>query len=158
MVATWQDGTREWRGEFETITAEEMTWQPYENGPSIGGCILHMANCDAWWLQVVGAGGELDQTNPAVAYDNELDQDAHVWPTPPAESPEWYFNILEQQRAESIALIAAHNDPSSVHTRPSGNSFTYRWIVAHLVQHDSYHGGQCVMLHEMWKRRQQGNG
>ncbi|MBL8049012.1 MAG: DinB family protein [Chthonomonas sp.] len=152
-IATLQDGTREWRGEFESMSPEELTWQPYPDGPSIGGCILHMAGCEAWWLQAVVRGEELDASNPAIAYDAALDQDNHVWPTPPAESPEWYFDILSAQREKTIALITEHNDPDSVHVRPSGNSFTFRWIVARLVQHDSYHGGQCVMLHEMWKKR-----
>lgn len=155
MIATLQDGTREWRGEFESISPEELTWQPYADGPSIGGCILHMVGCEAFWLQVVVNGKELDLSHPAYAFDAELDQDSHVWPTPPAQSAEWYFEQLEIQRAETIALIAAHNDPNAVITRPSGNSMTFRWIVAHLVQHDSYHGGQCVMLHEMWKKSRQ---
>lgn len=152
LIGALQDGTREWRGEFETISDEEMIWQPYANGPSIGGCILHIAATEAWWLRTVALGEDVDPQNPACAYDAELDQDAHEWPTPPAQSPDWYFNVLEDQRAETIALIAAHNNPGAVITRPSGNTMTYRWIVAHLVQHDSYHGGQAVMLHEMWKR------
>jgi uncharacterized damage-inducible protein DinB len=32
------------------------------------------------------------------------------------------------------------------------SDYSLAWIVAHLVQHDSYHGGQIVMLNQMWKK------
>jgi len=72
-------------------------------------------------------------------------------PTPPAEPIEWYFDILDRARIRVFESIAQHSDSLSEH--PNGEYVsTYRWIVAHLVQHDSYHGGQAVLLHETWKK------
>jgi len=57
----------------------------------------------------------------------------------------------DRARTSVFASIAQHSDSLSEH--PNGEyASTYRWIVAHLVQHDSYHGGQAVLLHETWKK------
>jgi len=152
LIASLQDSTREWLDELGTPTPEALVWQPFPGGHSIGGTILHIAATEVFWLQTVGQGGGADRSQPAVVYDDQLDQDNVDWPVPPSQPFEWYRDILELQRAESIAMIAAHNDPLRVYERPSGNSMTYRWILAHLVEHDAYHGGQAVLLHEQWKK------
>ncbi|CAN1550418.1 hypothetical protein MCEMSE15_02158 [Fimbriimonadaceae bacterium] len=38
LIETWRDGAREWLDNIEEPPpVEAMTWQPFENGPSIGG-------------------------------------------------------------------------------------------------------------------------
>jgi uncharacterized damage-inducible protein DinB len=155
LIAALQDGTREWLGELGEPSVEALTWQPFPNGPSIGGCILHIAATEAAWLTPFAKNVERDETNPAYIYNQELDVDAVQWPTPPARPFAWYLDLLELQRAESIAMIAAHNDPAKKHLRDDGSGYCYRWIVGHLVQHDSYHGGQATLLHEYWKKTTQ---
>ena len=149
LVATWRDGTREWRENLGSPPPEAVTWQIYPNGPSIGGLILHMASCDRYWLQQFVEKVALDQTDPAVAYDSSMDQYIPNWPVPPAEPIAWYFDILDRAREAAFAMIARHGDSLSEHGEYKE---TYRWIVAHLVEHDSYHGGQAVLLHETWKQ------
>jgi uncharacterized damage-inducible protein DinB len=150
LLSTLGDSTREWQENLETPTSEALVWQPYPDGPSVGGCILHLCSAELYWLKAFVNGEELDSNHPAVAYDNELDQYAPYWPTPPAHSADWYFNLLHETRQETIRLVVAHNDPSREYTRRD-SSVTYRWILAHLVEHDSYTGGQAVLLHEMYK-------
>ena len=150
LIATWEDGTREWRENLGLPSEEAIVWQLYPNGPSIGGLLLHMASCDVYWLQQFVDGEEIDPDDPAEAYDNTVDQYVPLWPAPPRESIDWYFRILDESRAKMVARIQGHDDPLSVHARKN-ESYTYRWIVAHLVEHDSYHGGQAVLLHEAWK-------
>ncbi len=151
LIATWEDGLREWTENLEEPPAEAMTWQPFENGPSIGGIMLHMANCDQYWIKEYARGEELDKEHPAVVYDANLDQDGVNWPTPPAQPFNWYLEILQSTRREVIDLIRQETDIDREFQRSWG-TLTFRWIVAHIVEHDSYHGGQCVLLHEMWKK------
>lgn len=150
LVATWQDGLNEWLDHLGTPSPEAMVWQMTPNGPSIGGLFLHIAGCELFWLQEVGDGESVDPTDVAWAYDSELDQFAGQWPTPPAESFEWYLSMLKEHRHASYERVARHSDPNSIHERWD-IQHTYRWIVAHLLEHDSYHGGQAVLLHEAWK-------
>ena len=151
LISTWNDGLREWLDNLGEPPIEAMTWQPFPDGPSIGGVMLHMAGCDLYWIKEYVGGSELDAEHPAVAYDAVLDQDNANWPTPPSQPFAWYREVLETTRAQVIELIRQEPNPDREFQRSWG-TLTFRWIVAHIVEHDSYHGGQCVLLHEMWKR------
>jgi uncharacterized damage-inducible protein DinB len=154
LAASMEDSTREWQENLldpAPPTVEALVWQPYTNGPSIGGALLHMACCELYWLAMVGDGEDLDASHPAVAYDSELDQYANLWPVAPSQPIEWYLDILKAVRASSLERIARHSDPAQVFPLRS-KSVSYRWILAHLIEHDSYTGGQAVLLHEMYKR------
>jgi uncharacterized damage-inducible protein DinB len=151
LFATLEDGAREWQGELETVSDEAVVWQPFPNGPSIGGIILHMASCSLYWLSEFALGEAVDKNRPEVAYDLSMDQYAPAWPAPPAKPMSWYLELLAENRQETRALLARHGDPTRSHVRKE-ETMTFRWIVGHLVQHDCYHGGQIVLLNEMWKQ------
>jgi uncharacterized damage-inducible protein DinB len=154
LLATWADSTREWRRNLGEPSDEALVWQPYREGPSIGGLMLHMAACERYWLQDFAVGVKLDPNDPAIAYDAQVDQYVPHWATPPAHPLAWYFEVLDSTRAEMVALVSAERDPTRLMPRRDYH-VSYRWILAHLVEHDSYHGGQAVLLHEMWKQQHQ---
>jgi uncharacterized damage-inducible protein DinB len=152
LWATLEDGSREWLENMEPApTRDAMTWQAYPNSPSVGGILLHMISADKFWISEVALGEELDETHPARAYDVEVDQDSVKWPAPPDQPWEWYLNLYQEGRKGLLESLKRVSGPEKVLTRPSGNSFTVRWILAHLVQHDSYHAGQMIALNEMHK-------
>lgn len=151
LVATLLDGRREWKENLGEVTDEAVVWQPYENGPSIGGILLHIAGCETFWFDSFARDLTPDASLPHIAYDNELDQDNHVWPTPPAKPFAWFLEVLDQRWEESLESIRAVNRPDAIYSG-RGVQLTFRWFVGHIVEHDSYHGGQMVLLHEMWKR------
>lgn len=150
LVATLQDGTREWRSNLELPSQEAMVWSPYPNGPSIGGTLLHMAAAELYWLQYRSDGIPVPADHPAWVYDDTLDQYAHHWPKPPEQPIEWYLKIQDEVRELVIDRIRAHNDPDRLYVGET-KTLTYRWILAHVVEHDSYTGGQAILLHEMYK-------
>ncbi len=153
LISTWQDGTREWREYLESPCEDAIVWQIYPNGPSIGGVLLHMAACEAYWLQIFVDGEDLGDENVAWNYDRTVKQDIPFWTPPPSQPIDWYFSVLDDTRRAMIERIRRHADSVSVHAR-SDYTVTYRWILAHLVEHDSYHGGQVVLIHEAWKAKQ----
>lgn len=110
-----------------------------------------MAAAERYWLQLNAEGIKMDPADPALEYDGRMDQNIPLWPTPPTQPIEWYLGVLDQTRQEMIILIYAHSDPASTHTT-RWETVTYRWILAHVAEHDSYHGGQAVLLHEMYKK------
>jgi hypothetical protein len=93
---------------------------------------------------------ELSQ-HPAVVFDKLLDIDGVVWPKPPEQTFEWYMDLLTQQRVQTLEWLQTLADPDKV-IQGKTKSFTIRWILGHLVQHDAYHGGQAVLLHESYKK------
>ena len=152
LVATLQDSTREWRENLELPSPEAVIWSPYPNGPSIGGLILHMAAAEQYWISQIGAGIDVPADDPSWSYDSTMDQYVPHWPEPPRESTDWYFEIQDEIRVRMIEMIHAHGDPESSHAT-SRNTMTYRWILAHIIKHDSYSGGQAVLIHEIFKQQ-----
>jgi uncharacterized damage-inducible protein DinB len=151
LLGALQVGTQHWRLNLETPPVEAIVWQPTEGAYSIGGILLHMIDCEAYWLKCVTEGIDPDTTHPAHIYNMSMDQYAvGGWPAPPAQPIEWYFELQDAMRAEIIRTVVAHQKPAKEFTR-GAKEVTYRWILAQSVGHDSYHGGQCVMLHELWK-------
>lgn len=151
LISTWRDGWREWTDNLGEVADEHVFWQPYENGPSIGGVILHMVACDQWWI--LGMAGEMpDPEKLEIAFDLKIDQYVPHWPTPPAEPMAWYSGLLKETREAMFERIRVLADPMLMGESPGKWDYTLRWVVAHLIEHDSYHGGQCVLLHEMAKR------
>jgi uncharacterized damage-inducible protein DinB len=151
LFGSLTDGTNEWRESLETPSPEAIIWSPYPGGPSIGGVLLHSISAEIHWLIKVGAGQTPDDTHPARVYDASVDHLGPSWPVPPAEPIEWYFELQDKNREHMLEAVMNHNDPYAVHQGRT-STMTYRWILAHLVQHDSYHGGQAVLLHEMYKK------
>lgn len=145
LIAAMNDGTREWRENLEDVPDDFAQWRPYPGGTCAGALVLHMASCERWWIDKTVLGTEVDMSDLAVAYDSTFDQYEGIVPDPPAQPWSWYMEQYDSHRARTIASLAEVTDAKG--TRGSGERcYTVEWVVAHLLQHDSYHGGQIVML------------
>jgi len=149
LLAGLDDSTREWRENLEEPPIEAIIWQPWKGSYSIGALLLHIIECEAGWFENFAAGLPDNVEEQALLMSAQINQMEGTWPTPPAEPIHWYFDLHERIRAR-VRLPLKDMDSERV---SSGriNSFSLRWIVAHVMEHDSYHGGQAVLLHEMWK-------
>lgn len=150
MLATMIDGTREWVEELEDVTDEFLAWRPYPGGYCAGGLLMHMMSCDRLWIDKVILKTVPDATDPAMIYDELQSNSGGTWPDPPAESWDWYWELFQKHRRLTLEQLSAIQDPSAVVQEHERSDYSLAWIVAHLVQHDSYHGGQIVMLNQMW--------
>ncbi len=150
LLASLADSTREWRENLESPTVEAITWQPWQASYSIGAVMLHMIDCEIYWFETFAVGKPEDAEEAKLLMAKQIDQDNVKWPTPPAEPIEWYFELHDRLRARTWETLRELTDPEQIF-KGRKNQFTLRWILAHVLEHDSYHGGQVVLLHEMWK-------
>lgn len=151
LLATLQDGTREWQGELGEPDPDTICWQPYENGYSIGSLLIHIAEVEAYWFEVFTLARVLSPDERARYLSGQIDQDNGYWPKPPREPFSYYYKILSEVRTRSLESLREFPPPDTTREKEWGK-MTLRWVVAHVVEHDSYHGGQAVMLHEISKR------
>jgi uncharacterized damage-inducible protein DinB len=150
LIATLEDSQREWSQNLGRVSPLAVTWQPHAEGPSIGAVLLHMADCEAFWFEQFLGGKQPDAKEEQLLMVRETDLDNGKWPTPPTKPLAWYRALhrkVTTRARESLRGL----DPEHV-VRGRRNEFTVRWVVAHVAEHDAYHGGQLVMLHELWKR------
>jgi uncharacterized damage-inducible protein DinB len=153
LLASLADSTREWREELGEPPVEAIVWQPWPGGYSIGGILLHLINVEAGWFERFLAGQERDPDELKLLLSEETDVDACKWPAPPPEPIEWYLALHDRVRERAWAAIKPLTEPERVY-KGRQNEMTLRWVLAHVLEHDSYHGGQAVLLHEMWKQIQ----
>ena len=151
LLATLQDSTREWRDELGDVDADLICWQPYPKSYSIGGILLHIAEVEAYWIEEFSLGRPISAEESALFMSDEIQQYSGSWPTPPHEPLSYYYDMLDRIRARTLESVRSFASAETEKESPFG-TLTLRWVVAHVAGHDSYHGGQAVMLKEIGLR------
>jgi uncharacterized damage-inducible protein DinB len=157
LAAVLQDGTREWRWELEGVTEDAIVWQPFPNGHSIGAMMFHIIEAEVYWVEMICKEMPANEALMKEIMSAEIKQDEIQWPTPPKKPISYYFELHDQVRARMLKHIETLQDPAAVKTRKN-DDVTVRWVLGHIIQHEAYHGGQIVLLNEIYKRRALGSG
>jgi uncharacterized damage-inducible protein DinB len=151
MLSAIQDSTREWRGELGDVSEDAIVWLSADNGHSIGALLLHMIDTESYWFEQFCAGAERDPEEVKLLMSDAVLQDDAQWPVPPRKPLSWYYDLQDQIRERSFEALKGI-DPERKY-RKDFYACTLRWVVAHVLEHDSYTGGQAVLVHEIWKKR-----
>lgn len=147
LLSALKDSTREWREELGEVDQATVTWQPYEGAPSIATLLLHIAAVESWWLETTALGIEPDPEEVAKFLDDETNQEEHQWPAPPDEPLAYFLDLHDRVRSRVLERWRTVTDPERLVSKPTWNAeLSLRWMLAHVVEHDSYHGGQAVMI------------
>jgi uncharacterized damage-inducible protein DinB len=153
LLATLQNATRAWRYELEDVPDEAVVWQAYPDGHSIGGVLLHMADAEAFWLRQTALGIPIEDEEKRELLTDDLDQYEFRWPTPPAKPLGWYYGVQDRIRARTLEDAREYPAPDEKVLTWNGTYSTYRRLIAHVTQHESYSGGQLVLLKALWERQ-----
>jgi uncharacterized damage-inducible protein DinB len=145
LVGAWRDGTREWLGEVGEVSDELVTRRFGPHGVSVGALILHMVDCDEGWIGELLLGDSGGPPTEAGAFCKALSVDERIFPDPPPWPFSQYVRLMQDTRARLVRRLAGLG-PEEERSTGSGDVYTVRWVLAHLVQHDSYHGGQIALL------------
>ncbi len=151
LAASLVDSTREWKTNLGRVSPPAIMWQIFDDGPSIGGLLLHLIDVEAWWLQEFADGDKLEKTLPSTIYQSGLKVSKPYWPVPPKQPLTYYYGLLDEVRAQTLERVARRvesSDPLKART----HFISYRWVLSHVIHHDSYTGGQAVLVHEAYKK------
>jgi uncharacterized damage-inducible protein DinB len=153
LCAILQDGTNEWRWELDRdLPAEAMVWPAYPGGHSIGGCILHIVGVEVFWMENYVLGRTFSDEERKLFQWDETDVDTWSWAVPPAEPLSWYFALQDRVRGRVLESVKQWPAPET-QIEGWGKLRTARWVFGHVIQHESYHGGQAVLLQRLWQQR-----
>ncbi len=151
LAAILQDGTREWRWELDPNLSEDaVVWQPYPGTHSIGALMLHIIGTEIWWFERVVLDLPFREEDRDVALAAEIDPDNWKWPAPPRKPLAWYFELHNRIRARTLEGIKSW-PPADEMREQNGMKASMRWILGHVIQHESYHGGQAVLLSRLYE-------
>lgn len=117
---------------IDSFTDAELTYSPYPGAWPVGRMMLHIAECEDYWLHAV-VRRELP---PDVSY-------------PLAEYPdrEAIKGALTRAHARTRAFLETLDvdDLESYYTTPRGETFTLRWIIWHVLEHEIHHRGELSL-------------
>ncbi len=157
LLAMLDDATNDWREELGEVSEEAVVWQSFPGGHSIGALILHIADVEAYWLHELGAGQARSEEELARLLSKETQQYDISWPRSPAQPLSWFLAQHDEIRARTRQIVSTWDDPAQA--RPRGNAeFTRRWLLHHVLTHESYHGGQAVLLSILHGRQKESKG
>lgn len=156
LLAALQDGTNEWKWELGEPSEDAIVWQPFPGSHSIGGIMLHNAYVELGWFQAWSLGRPLSDEDNRLFMVAETDVDEVRWPTPHRQPWSWYWEMLQSVRARTFELVKDFPEPDATF-EIWGRKRTFRWTLAHVVEHESYHAGQAVLLHIMHQRMAAGS-
>ncbi len=147
------------------MTAEELGWQLAPGANTMGMLLAHIAVAEAH-LAAVGLEGLPDSDVPAVIGIRIEDDGLPLPPDgrPPAvlESRDiaFFHRMLSEARANTrrVAERLADGDLGRqvARTRPDGvqRLFNVDWVLYHMLEHESGHFGQILLLRHLYKTAQ----
>ncbi|MGC5166645.1 DinB family protein [Luteimicrobium sp. DT211] len=118
---------------------------------TLGGLLKHLAYVEDNWWRVVWLGSEPSEPWAAVDWSQDRDWE---WHSAAADSPEELRAGFDAAVARSDAIVAAAlasgglDATSAGADRHTGERFTLRWIVVHLVEEYARHNGHADLLRE----------
>ncbi|HEY3783137.1 MAG TPA: DinB family protein [Fimbriimonadaceae bacterium] len=149
LLAMLNDGTRAWRNELDTVHEDLIVWQPYPGGYSIGGILLHIAEVETFWIEKFCLNREIDPAELKLYLKDETDVHNGKWPTPPKKPLAYYYQLQNKVRQRTLESVKSFGPPERWMSWGS-ERMTLRWILFHVCKHEAYHGGQAVMLQQMY--------
>lgn len=109
---------------------------------SLHGMVRHLAGVERWWFRLQFAGEDVpmlyysdeDPNQDFDALDGDTEEDFAVW-------------RAECQRSREIVAAAVSLDETGIRRR-TGEPFSLRWLMVHLIAEYARHNGQADLLRE----------
>ncbi len=113
---------------------------------TLGGMVKHLAFVEDWWFGRILMG---DQAELWAGVDWDADHDWE-WHSAADDTPEQLWELWEGAVARSRDAVASDLRPEREAVRPrrTGEPFTLRWILAHMVQEYARHNGHADLIRQ----------
>lgn len=132
------------------LTKEQLFQTPVEGESSIGSYLMHFAECDISWLEVLSGIEQPADLKKRSYFDKWFDVPD---PEPPKDALEVkeYLETIAETRKNFLDYISTLNDEELekvvIMQRKSGDrKFSKKWIIYHIIEHEAHHRGQMFML------------
>lgn len=135
----------------EHLTKEQLFQIPHEGEYPVGAYLMHLAEVDISWLEII-SGKKLPETLKARAYSDKW-YDPSGTPEPPKDALEIseYFETIGETRKSFLDYISTLKDSEleeivTFKGREKERSFSKKWIIYHIIEHEAHHRGQMFLL------------
>lgn len=156
FYAMLEDQHKRLKEAVANLTPAELAWQINPRANSIGILLIHIAEAELWWIKECIFGDKLTPEQ-RTEYRCDIFGSANASQVEKSITGgiEFFFEKLDKARAIVKDYLTRLTDADLETTRPvenpSATSFdiNVRWILYHLVEHESHHRGQILMLKKL---------
>jgi uncharacterized damage-inducible protein DinB len=137
---------------IEGLSKEQLFQPPVEGEYPIGAYIMHLAEAEVFWLQVL-TGKKIDkEIKKRIYYDSWMSpskSDAEG-PKAPMEITE-YLDAIKKVRELLNKYMFSLKDSDLAgfvvqRRKDSEHKILRKWIIYHLIEHEAHHRGQMMLL------------
>ncbi|MEO8663907.1 MAG: DinB family protein [Ignavibacteria bacterium] len=132
------------------LTKEQMMQSPLEGEFPIGSYLMHLAECDIYWLEQLSGTEQPAGLKKKAYYDKWFDSPES---DPPTEALEvnTYLDVIAEARKNFLDYLSSMTDEQLEETivrqgKVKTQEMPKKWIVYHLLEHEAHHRGQMFML------------
>lgn len=116
---------------------------------SIGGLVLHIGEAEWFFMQMIVSGHQLTEEDSKAPYWDILDDLERVARN--GYTAEFCLNEIEKIRNQTRDVLFSYNDKDleriiTFERHGETTEYNLRWILHHLIDHESQHKGQIFML------------
>ena len=118
---------------------------------TLGGMLKHLALVESSWFSEDLLGGPLMPPFDAVDWDADWDWD---WHSAAEDTPEELHALFDEACARSDAIIGdaladgGLETLSVVRSKHTGEQFSLRWIILHMIEEYARHNGHADLIRE----------
>jgi uncharacterized damage-inducible protein DinB len=129
------------------LTREQLAATHAPSTMTLGGMLKHLALVEDWWFSCVFLGQEHAPPFDQVDWKDDADWD---WHSAVDDGPEELRALYDRFVAASEAILDGVADWSTLskHTSRTGEHFSMRWIVAHMIEEYARHNGHADLIRE----------
>jgi uncharacterized damage-inducible protein DinB len=138
---------------IEDLTEEELSQKYLPNLHQIGALVLHLGECEFWWIQTVWAGKELSEEDRKFSHFEDTTETDFALKGYMATD---CITFLDNVHARSIETLSGFSDDDLDTTVPFERhnprfESSLRWILHHLTDHEANHRGQNSMMKRLMR-------
>jgi len=133
IFSHWNQVRADLLSTIDMFKEDELMFVPFTGSWSVGKIMLHIADCENYWLHFV-VRHEIEEWS----YYDLVNH-----PTTPAIK-----EVLESVRNKTMPFLDSldESDLDEVYKTPEGEAFTLRWIIWHVLEHEVHHRGELSLV------------
>jgi uncharacterized damage-inducible protein DinB len=129
------------------LSAEQLRQKLPTSELTLGGLLKHLALVEDDWIQVDFLGGPPLEPWASAPWDDDRDWEFH---SAADDEPEVLRELYRNACARSRAAVAGRglDELSAGRHRRTGEQWSLRWILTHLIEETARHNGHADLLRE----------
>ncbi|MEQ1935341.1 MAG: hypothetical protein ABL962_15890 [Fimbriimonadaceae bacterium] len=148
LISLLEENTRSWRNDLGDVSQAAILWQPFPNGHSIGGIMLHMADEESLSCDEVILGQTRTRETCELLKSAVSPHLSSLWPDPEPWPLYRYYEIQSWVRASTVRALREIDDTAALVSHPRLGDIPIAMLVLKLIQHESFHVGE-IALHKL---------